>query len=129
MARIVQLLDGVATTQFEINKPEIRIGRSPECDVYIDDTSVSSVHCVIETIPAADETQRAEYHIRDLGSTNGTYVNIDRVENTRLVHEDVIRVGLKNFKFIDEQSAQHVKTARIKKSWIPGVYYTKDKKK
>ena len=129
MARIVQLLDGVATTQFEINKPEIRIGRSSACDVYIDDTSVSSVHCVIETIPATDETQPAEYHIRDLGSTNGTYVNIDRVENTRLVHEDVIRVGLKNFKFIDEQRAQHVKTARIKKSWIPGVYYTKDKKK
>lgn len=129
MARIVQLLDGVATAQFEIDKPEIRIGRSPECDVYIDDTSVSSVHCVIETVPAADGTQPPEYHISDLDSTNGTYVNIDRVEKSRLVHEDVIRVGLKNFKFIDEQSAQYVKTARIKKSWIPGVYYTKDDKK
>lgn len=129
MARIVQLLDGVATAQFEIDKPEIRIGRSPECDVYIDDTSVSTDHCVIETVPSTDATQPPEFHIRDLGSTNGTYVNIDRVENARLVHEDVIRVGLKNFKFIDEQSAQYVKTARIKKSWIPGVYFTKDDKK
>ena len=129
MARIVQMLDGVATTQFEIDKPEIRIGRSPECDVYIDDTSVSSIHCVIETVAAAEETQPPEYHIRDLGSTNGTYVNIDRVEAARLVHEDVIRVGLKSFKFIDEQSASYVKTARIKKSWIPGVYYTKENKK
>ncbi len=129
MARIVQMLDGVATTQFEIDKPEIRIGRSPECDVYIDDTSVSSLHCVIETVAAAEETQPPEYHIRDLGSTNGTYVNIDRVEAARLVHEDVIRVGLKSFKFIDEQSASYVKTARIKKSWIPGVYYTKENKK
>ena len=128
MARIVQLLDGVATAQFEIDKPEIRIGRSPECDVYIDDTSVSSLHCIIETVAAADETQPPAYHIRDLGSTNGTYVNIDRVEEARLVHEDVIRVGLKNFKFIDEQSASYVKTARIKKSWIPGVYYTKENK-
>ena len=51
MARIVQLLDGVTTAQFEIDKPEIRIGRSPECDVYIDDPSVSNIHCVIETVP------------------------------------------------------------------------------
>ncbi len=129
MARIVQLLDGVATSQFEIDKPEIRIGRSPECDVYIDDPSVSSVHCVIEVVAAADENQPSDYNLRDLGSTNGTYVNIDRIEKARLVHEDVIRVGLKNFKFIDEQSASYVKTARIKKSWIPGVYYTKDNKK
>jgi pSer/pThr/pTyr-binding forkhead associated (FHA) protein len=129
MARIVQLLDGVATTQFEIDKPEIHIGRSSECDIYVDDPSVSSVHCVIETRAASDEGRAPEYHIRDLDSTNGTYVNIDRVENTRLVHEDVIRVGLKSFKFVDEQSASYVKTARIKKSWIPGVYYTKDDKK
>ena len=40
----------------------------------------------------------------------------------------VYRVGLKSFKFIDEQSASDVKTARIKKSWIPGVYYTEDNK-
>ena len=123
MARIVQLLDGIATAQFEIDKPEILIGRSPESDIYIDDASVSTDHCIIETVPS--EESPAEYFIRDLGSTNGTYVNIDRVERQRLVHEDVVRVGLKSFKFIDEHSAEYVKTAKIKKSWIPGVYYTK----
>lgn len=125
MARIVQLLDGIATAQFEIDKPEFRIGRAPESDVYIDDGSVSTEHCVIETVKAEAEDAPAAYHIRDLGSTNGTYVNIDRVEHQRLVHEDVIRVGMKSFKFIDEHSAEYVKTAKIKKSWIPGVYYTK----
>ena len=125
MARIVQLLDGIATAQFEIDKPELRIGRSPESDVYIDDASVSSYHCLIETVDPDSDDKPAAYYIRDLGSTNGTYVNIDRVERQRLVHEDVIRIGLKNFKFIDENSAEYVKTAKIKKSWIPGVYYTK----
>jgi pSer/pThr/pTyr-binding forkhead associated (FHA) protein len=123
MARIVQLLDGIATAQFEIDKPEILIGRAPESDIYIDDASVSTDHCIIETVTPDDAP--AEYYIRDLGSTNGTYVNIDRVERQRLVHEDVVRVGLKSFKFIDEHSAEYVKTAKIKKSWIPGVYYTK----
>ena len=125
MARIVQQLDGIVVAQFEIDKPEIHIGRAPESDIYIDDASVSSDHCVIETLPPKTEEQPAEYYIRDLGSTNGTYVNIDRIERQRLVHEDVIRVGLKSFKFIDEHSAEYVKTAKIKKSWIPGVYYTK----
>lgn len=125
MARLLQLLDGIATAQFELDKPEIRIGRSPESDIYIDDGSVSGTHCVIEKLVAEDEDAPAEYHVRDLDSTNGTYVNIDRVERRRLVHEDVLRVGLKSFKFIDEHSAEYVKTAKIKKSWIPGVYYTK----
>ena len=125
MARIVQLLDGIATAQFEIDKPEFHVGRSPQSDVYIDDASVSTRHCLIETVPPAGGDGPKEYYIRDLGSTNGTYVNIDRVERQRLTHEDMIRVGLKSFKFIDEQSAGYIKTAKIKKSWIPGVYYTK----
>jgi pSer/pThr/pTyr-binding forkhead associated (FHA) protein len=125
MARIVQLLDGIATAQFEIDKSEFRIGRSPDSDVYIDDASVSTAHCLIETVGPDADDEAAAYYIRDLGSTNGTYVNIDRIERHRLVHEDVIRVGLKTFKFIDENSAAYVKTAKIKKSWIPGVYYTK----
>ena len=125
MARIVQLLDGIATAQFEIDKPEFHIGRSSQSDVYIDDASVSTHHCIIETVSPEDGEAPPEYYLRDLGSTNGTYVNIDRIERQRLMHEDVIRVGLKTFKFIDEKSAAYVKTAKIKKSWIPGVYYTK----
>jgi pSer/pThr/pTyr-binding forkhead associated (FHA) protein len=125
MARIVQLLDGIATAQFEIEKPEFHIGRSPQSDVYIDDASVSTRHCLIETVASEGGKGPTEYYLRDLGSTNGTYVNIDRIERQQLTHEDVIRVGLKTFKFIDENSAEYVKTAKIKKSWIPGVYYTK----
>lgn len=124
MARLLQLLDGIATAQFDIDKPQIHIGRSPQSDVFIDDTSVSSTHCVIESIGGADGDAPTEYYVRDLGSTNGTYVNVDRIERRRLNHEDVLRVGLKSFKFIDEQSARYIKTTKIKKSWIPGVYYT-----
>lgn len=124
MARLLQLLDGIATAQFELDKPEIRIGRSPENDIYIDDASVSGAHCVIERVAPDTGHGPAEFHVRDLGSTNGTYVNIDRIERQRLVHDDMLRVGLKSFKFVDEHSAEYVKTAKIKKSWIPGVYYT-----
>ncbi len=38
----------------------------------------------------------------------------------------MIRVGWNTFKFIDETEGDPNKTAKIKKSWIPGVYYTED---
>jgi pSer/pThr/pTyr-binding forkhead associated (FHA) protein len=126
MARIVQMLDGVAAAQFEIDKPVFRIGRAADNDVFIDDAAVSSRHCEIESEPEAPQGV-VLYRLRDLGSTNGTFVNGERVEACRLVHGDVIRVGLKSFKFIDEQHLDQIKTAKIKKSWIPGVFYTQDK--
>jgi hypothetical protein len=40
----------------------------------------------------------------------------------------MIRVGWNTFKFIDEAEGDPNKTAKIRKSWIPGVYYTEDEK-
>ena len=67
-----------------------------------------------------------EYAIKDLGSTNKTYVNGEAIATKTLEHDDNIRVGWNNFKFIDETQKDPNKTAKIHKSWIPGVYYTKD---
>lgn len=126
MAVLVQLSDGVATNKFPISKDRLSLGRAPSNDVYIDDPMVSSRHALIkvETDPN-DESERV-FYIRDLNSTNGTFVNEQRVEFQRLNNEDVIRCGLHDFKFLDESREDVDKTKRIKKSWIPGVYYTKD---
>jgi hypothetical protein len=40
----------------------------------------------------------------------------------------MIRVGWNTFKFIDEAEGDPNKTAKIRKSWIPGVYYTEEEK-
>ena len=50
------------------------IGRSPKCEIQVDQESVSRNHCRIRF-------EGGEFLVRDLGSTNGTYVNDD------LVHE------------------------------------------
>ena len=41
---------------------------------------------------------------------------------------DTIRIGWNSFKFIVEDPQDPNQTATIKKSWIPGVYYTEDDK-
>ena len=125
MALIVQLHDGVAINKCQLDQPKFSIGRSPDCDIYIDDTVVSSVHAVIEMIADPDAATEAEYYIEDQGSTNHTFVNEQEIQRHKLSHDDIIRVGWVNFKYIDETKADPDKTAKIHKSWIPGVYYSK----
>ncbi len=62
------------------------LGRHPESDVFLDDITVSRRHAVIER---DDEGWR----VRDAGSLNGTYVNGERIEESRLADGDEIQVG------------------------------------
>ena len=127
MALIAQLHDGVAINKCPLNQPELTIGRSSDCDIFIDDVVVSTEHAVIEQADSPDARAQIEYYIHDLGSTNGTLVNGDAISRRKLSHNDVIRIGWASFKFIDENKTDPGQTAKIHKSWIPGVYYTKDK--
>ena len=73
-----------------------------------------------------DSETNIDYYLQDLASTNGTQVNGEAVSRQKLNHDDVIRIGWVNFKFIDETKVDSEQTAKIHKSWIPGVYYTRD---
>jgi len=112
MARLVQLLDGVAANRFPLDKSMFSIGRGPGNDIEIDDLSVSVEHAIIER---TGDDEAAEFHIRDLQSTNGTFVNEEPVTSRRLHSRDVIRIGWSHFEFIDEQAALQ-RTAKIRKS-------------
>jgi len=70
-----------------------------------------------------------EYYLQDLDSTNHTYVNGDRIRLFKLKNGDVIQIGRSNFKFVDELNGNVDETSKLYKTWIPGVYITKDKKK
>jgi len=125
MALIVQLHEGVAINKCPLDKPRLRIGRHSDCDIFIDDAVVSTEHAVIETIENPDSKGSPEFYIIDQDSTNGTFLNGEKTTRQKLKHEDVIRVGWVSFKFIDETKADPDQTAKIRKSWIPGVFYTK----
>lgn len=125
MAILVQMENGVAKSKFPIDKPIIRIGRAVENDIYIEDTEISSEHCVVEKIESAEQKGQFEYYVQDMQSTNHTFLNDDEVERKKLYHNDVIRVGWKYFKFVDESQKSHEETRKIHKSWIPGVFYSK----
>ncbi len=124
MASIVQLVDGVVANRFEITDSELKFGRIASNHVIIDDKAVSSEHAEILLLKGNDGD--LQYVLHDLGSTNGTYINEKKIHKQLLRHKDIIRVGWNSFTFINEDEVDLEKTTKVKKSWIPGVYYSGD---
>ncbi len=112
MARFVLMVDGVGVNQFDLDVGDLTIGRSPENDVHIDDLAVSSQHAIIEKVEDTDFGQTS-YWVKDLGSTNKTFVNGIEVARQRLHNNDIVKIGWNQFKFIDENEVDTEKTAYI----------------
>src|SRR6266851_3732210 len=81
-------LDGAAP--IEIAKDLILVGRQEDCDLCLKHKSVSKMHCVIVKTDGL-------LLLRDLGSTNGTRVNGQRVRRAALLPNDLLSIA--SFKF------------------------------
>ena len=68
------------------------IGRAPESDLRLKDSSVSRRHAVVTIGPKGA-------FIEDLRSVNGVTVNGQRIRHARLSDSDVIELGVKRFRF------------------------------
>jgi len=125
MASIVQLMDGVVANRFNIEGRGLTFGRTNVNQVTIDDLAVSSEHAQINILK--DEQGVLKYVLEDLGSTNGSYINEQKIDGPQLLrHKDIVRIGWNNFTFMNDDEVDLEKTRVVKKSWIPGVYYSKD---
>ena len=69
------------------------IGRSSKCDIQVDQESVSRNHAKMRYTGKF-------FTIRDLGSTNGTYVNDELVDESNLRDGDQVKIGRTIFKFL-----------------------------
>jgi diguanylate cyclase (GGDEF)-like protein len=88
---------------------EYTIGRLAEVEIPVDAESVSRRHARIFSGPAG-------FFVEDLGSTNGSYVNDQRIERTMLKDGDIIRIGAAILKFLSGQnveSAYHEEIYRL----------------
>lgn len=129
MATLIQLKEDMAGIKLPINKAQLHIGRGHENDVSIDDELVSNQHAVIEAVEGLEDNSSVDYYIKDLESTNGTYVNDKRITLYKLSNEDTIRIGMNNFKFVNNPDEEMDDTTKLHNTWIPGIFYTKSKKK
>ena len=103
-------------------------GRDEDCDVRLDHKSVSKLHCVVVKTDGL-------LLLRDLGSTNGTRVNGQRVRRAALLPNDTLSVA--NLKFVvkfgvelekedAEAGARQAKkdalAAQLRRNALPDVY-------
>ncbi|MGD0527782.1 MAG: FHA domain-containing protein, partial [Polyangiaceae bacterium] len=65
---------------------KVRVGKAPENDLVLSEESVSRHHCEISRVPGG-------VRIRDLGSTNGTFVEHARITDATTPVGSVVRVG------------------------------------
>lgn len=89
----IAVLQGLSTGQiFPLTKVRTTLGRAG-ADITIDDAEASRVHAAVEIL--------GEHAIlRDLGSTNGTFVEMDRIEQHVLNNQNEFRIGSHVLMFI-----------------------------
>jgi Nif-specific regulatory protein len=75
---------------FELSEDRVTIGRHQSSAIRIPDLSVSRHHCVLEHT-AHDEGEC--WQLRDLGSSEGTFVNGQPTTTARIKHGDIILVA------------------------------------
>jgi len=86
-ARLVSLDGGPPV---DLVKDLTLVGRDEDCDLRLDHKSISKLHCVIVKTDGL-------LLIRDLGSTNGTRVNGQRVRRAALLPNDTLSVATLRF--------------------------------
>lgn len=100
---------GYVGKQFALIDPEYTLGRSIECEIYIDDKSVSRNHARL-TISGKD------VFIQDLGSSNKTIVNSCELKLNmpiKLKNNDQVKTGDVIFKFLESGNLEAVTNRQL----------------
>ena len=85
-ALVVRSGGGRAGETFVPETERTTIGRSPDCEIFLDDVTVSRKHALLVRTPEG-------FRIEDQGSLNGTFLNRRRIESGELSDGDEVQVG------------------------------------
>jgi two-component system, cell cycle response regulator len=72
--------------RLDLTEAKITIGRTPESDIVIDDKRVSKLHCTVQYSKGA-------IVVEDNNSTNGTYLNGQRIERAQVTSSSLLQIG------------------------------------
>ena len=105
MKKVILTHDGTVLKEYPIDQERLVIGRMPQNDIQLDDPTVSGEHAAI--------VNDKHSFIEDLKSTNGVFVNGNKVSHQQLRNRDVITIGRHKLQFIDDQADEFERTVII----------------
>jgi pSer/pThr/pTyr-binding forkhead associated (FHA) protein len=94
-ALVVRSGGGRAGEHFLLEGEMTTVGRSPDCDVFLDDVTVSRRHAQVLR-------RDGQFVIEDKGSLNGTFVNRRRIESGALEDGDEVQIGKYKLTFLSQ---------------------------
>ena len=93
-ALVVRSGGGRAGEHFLLESERTTVGRSPDCDVFLDDVTVSRRHALVER-------RDGQFFLEDQGSLNGTFLNRRRIEaSSPLEDGDELQIGKYKLTFL-----------------------------
>jgi ABC-type multidrug transport system ATPase subunit/pSer/pThr/pTyr-binding forkhead associated (FHA) protein len=107
MSTFLPGVDREPTQRLPLPAKIMRIGRTDDNDLVVDDLGVSRRHAELR------KSQSGRYEIVDLGSHNGTFVNGNRVSCVELSESDIVAVGHSTFRLADGELRLYVDTGDV----------------
>jgi predicted component of type VI protein secretion system len=86
MAKLVVLTEGFAGAVLELKAERTTVGRLEDNAFRLAEASVSGHHCEVWS-------DGGQVHVKDLGSTNGTFVNNQQIKEAVLKPGETLRLG------------------------------------
>jgi len=93
-ALVVRSGGGRAGETFHPAGERTAIGRSPDCEIFLDDVTVSRQHALLVE-------RDGQFYIQDEGSLNGTFLNRSRIESAQVDDGDEIQIGKYRLTFLN----------------------------
>ena len=93
-ALVVRSGGGRAGETYHPEGERTTIGRSPDCEIFLDDVTVSRNHAVLVE-------RDGKFFVEDEGSLNGTFVNRRRIDNAPLENGDELQIGKYRLTFVE----------------------------
>lgn len=111
MAKLTLSYNGVTLKEFQLSGERVTVGRHSDSHIRLDDPTVSGIHAVFSLQPDPYLDGQFRVTLIDFNSTNGVYVNGEKIQQCKLRSGDIIRIGQHELLFDQQDSSPFERTA------------------
>jgi len=111
MPKLTLRYNGVTLREYELSGSRVTVGRRSDNHIQLDDPTVSGIHAILSLQPDPYFDGQFKVTLVDFNSTNGVFVNGEKI-NQQLLHPgDVVRIGQHELLFDEPEASPFDQTA------------------